>query len=496
MKLRWRIPLLKSTNSQSQRITEIVFSGEQYAQLHVHLFQENGDEQAAYAFVSPSARDDKIRLLAHHIVLLQPGHFASQSGAFLELESSTAAAIAQHAIENQWGLVEIHSHPFANEHVGFSSTDTGYALPRFRWFAAKAHKAFPHVMLVFGQNSVDGLIYDPDIDDMRKIDSITILGSPIRRFHIAQPEARLTDSDYLNRTSRQVQVFGEYGQAKLAKLVVGIVGLGGVGAFVAHQLALLGVREFVLVDADTVESTNLNRFIGASGQDVTDNTPKVRVLERLISQLDPSAKIHTYQEMFPTAETVGALKHVDVIFGCTDTHGSRLLLNEFSLQYMLPYIDIGVGINSDANGQIQEVGGQFRILLPDRFCLQCIRALDPDQAARDLLPAESRVVHQSRGYIPAEDIPAPAVGFLNGTLACLAVGEFLNLITGFQEPSEIIYYFLKGQAMKKVRATRDGDCVACGKTGRFAMGDLEPVLGLHSASLQIEKLPLPSSQSG
>lgn len=486
----------ETKNSQAHRITEVVFSGQQYAELHTHLFQENGDEQAAYAFVSPSARDDKLRLLVHHIVLLQPGHFASQSGAFLELESSTAAAIAQHAIENQWGLVEIHSHPFANEHVGFSSTDTGYALPRFRWFAEKAHKAFPHVMLVFGQNSADGLIYDPNVDDMRKIDSITILDSPIRHFHIAQPETKFTDSEYMSRTSRQVQVFGEYGQAKLANLVIGIVGLGGVGAFVAHQLALLGIREFVLVDADTVESTNLNRFVGASSQDVTDKTPKVRVLERMIRQLDPNAKIHLYKEMFPSSETVDALKHTDVIFGCTDTHGSRLLLNEFSLQYMLPYIDIGVGINSDSNGRIQEAGGQFRILLPDRFCLQCIRALDPDQASRDLLPVESRAVHQSRGYIPAEDIPAPAVGFLNGALACLAVGEFLNLITGFQEPSEIVYYFLNGQAMKKVRAIRDGNCVACGKTGRFAMGDLEPVLGLNNSSLQIERLPLPGTNSG
>lgn len=481
--------MLESRKSQSQRITEVVFSEKQYTQLQAHLFQENGDEQAAYAFVSLSARDDKIRLLAHHILLLQPSHFASQSGAFLELENSTAAAIAQHAIENQWGLVEIHSHPFANEHVGFSSTDTGYALPRFRWFAEKAQKPFPHVMLVFGRNSADGLIYDPDTDDMRKIDSITVLSSPIRHFHIVQPEPKLADSEYLNRISRQVQVFGEHGQAKLAKLVVGVVGLGGVGAFVAHQLALLGVREFVLVDADTVESTNLNRFVGASRQDVIDNTPKVRVIERLIRQLDPSAKIHPYQEMFPTEETVDALKHTDVIFGCTDTHGSRLLLNEFSLQYMLPYIDIGTGINSDENGNIQEAGGQFRVLLPERFCLQCIRALDLDQAARDLLPLESRAVHQSRGYIPMEDIPAPSVGFLNGTLACLAVGEFLNLVTGFQEPAEIVYYFLKGQMMKKVRVTKDEQCVACGKSGRFAMGDLEGVLGLSGKHPSIDSVP-------
>jgi hypothetical protein len=121
--------------------------------------------------------------------------------------------------------------------------------------------------------------------------------------------------------------------------------------------------------------------------------------------------------------------------------------------------------------------------------------VDADQAARDLLPAEMRSVHRARGYIPAEDIPAPSVGFLNGTLACLAVGEFLNLVTGFQEPSDIVYYFLKGQTMKRVRATRDAECVACGKNGRLAAGDLEPVLGLSAIPVWIETVPLPSASS-
>lgn len=468
---------------------DVIFSGEQYNQLQTHLFQENGNEQAAYAFVAPSKKIGKIRLLVHHIVFLQPEHFAEQSGAFLELEGTAGAAIAQHAIENEWGLIEIHSHPFADNHVSFSPTDTGFALPRFRWFAQKAQKVFPHVMLVFGRNSANGLIYDPDIDDMRAINGVTILDAPIRRFPIGGDRVQRDNTAYLKRLSRQVQAFGLEGQSKISDLTVGIVGLGGVGAFVAHQLALLGVRQFVLIDADIVEATNLNRFIGASLQDVADKTPKVRILERLIHQLDSGADVLPLQEMFPTEVTIDALKHVDVLFGCTDTHGSRLLLNDFSLQYMLPYIDIGTGINSDENGDIQEAGGQFRVLLPERFCLQCIRALDLDQAARDLLPLESRAVHQSRGYIPMEDIPAPSVGFLNGTLACIAVGEFLNLVTGFQEPAEIVYYFLKGQTMRKVRATKDEQCVACGKSGRFAMGDLERVLGLSGKHPSIDSVP-------
>lgn len=479
----------------SFQTTEVVFSGAQYSSLHDHLFQPNGDEQAAYAFVSPSLSGTHQRLLVHHIVLLQPDHFAEQNGAFLQLEGSAAEAVAKHAVENQWGLVEIHSHPFADTSVGFSSTDTGYGLPRFRWFAKKVQRSFPHVMLVFGKNSADGLIYDSNSNSMRTVDRITILNSPIRQFEMNQNHTKTFDDGYLKRTSRQIQAFGEHGQAQLARIRVGIVGLGGIGGFVTQQLALLGIRNFVLVDADTVETTNLNRLVGASIHDAVAHIPKVRVLERLIDQLDPNAKVQLFQEMFPTQATVNALKHVDVLFGCTDTHGSRMLINEFALQYMLPYIDIGVGIQSDSDGRIHEAGGQFRVLLPERFCLQCIGALDADQAARDLLPPESRATHQVRGYIPAEDIPAPSVGFLNSALASMAVGEFMNLITGFQDASEIVYYFLKGQTMKKVRAIRKEDCVSCNGTGRFAMGDLERVLGLDVPRLSIDSLPVPGGEA-
>ncbi|MGQ9909214.1 MAG: HesA/MoeB/ThiF family protein [Candidatus Flexifilum sp.] len=477
---------------------EVVFTADQYSRLHTHLFQENEDEQAALAFVSPAASNGRIRLLVHHLVFLMPEHYDEQTGVYLKFTHETEKAIAEHAIEEQWGLIEIHSHPFANDFVNFSSIDLEHALPRFRWFAGQTQeiqKQFHHGMLVFGKNSADGLFYLPDHDRMYPIDRVTILSHPLRHFYIARPEPSLKEGVYVERTTRQVQAFGAYGQAKLADLAVGIVGLGGIGSILAYLLALLGVRKFVLVDDDRIEASNLNRFIGASAQDAANQTPKVRVIERLIKQVDPQAEVVAFQQKFPTSDNVEHLKMVDVLLGCTDSHGSRLLLNAFSVQYLLPYIDIGVGINSDEAGQIQDAGGQFRVLLPERFCLQCIRAIDPDQAGRDLLSQEQKEAHRVRGYIPAEDIPAPAVSFLNTTLASLAAGEFFNLVTGFQAPSEILYYFLKDQAIRKITASRDPDCVACGPTGRFAAGDFELALGLPISALPADELPVPTGHA-
>ena len=76
---------------------------------------------------------------------------------------------------------------------------------------------------------------------------------------------------------RQVRAFGADGQLKLQRLRVAIVGLGGTGSLIAQQLVHLGVRDFILVDPDVIESTNLNRVANAFQDDI--GQPKVKIAE-------------------------------------------------------------------------------------------------------------------------------------------------------------------------------------------------------------------------
>jgi len=477
---------------------EIVFTADQFARLRAHLLQDNQDEQAAYAFVAPAAGGGALRLLVHHSILLTPDNFTTQSDVYLEVKPEIAAQIAQLALEGDYGLIEIHSHPFAADEVHFSETDIEYALPRFRWFAEQmTGHTFHHAMLVLGVNRADALYYDRAADAMVAMDRVVILESPLRELVMvpfvapadgaskavppASPTLPPTDPAYHQRTARQIGAFGATGQARLADIRIGIVGLGGIGSIMAQQLALLGARDFVLVDGDALEVSNLNRFVGATLADAQAGMLKVDAIARLIRALDPHAQVTKIPTAFPTADAITSLKGADVLFGCTDTHGSRLLLNAFSAQYLLPYIDIGVGIftDPDGTGRITEAGGQFRVVMPGSYCLNCIDAIDTAQAARDLLPAEARVQHQARGYIPTEDMPAPSVIFLNATLASLAVGEFLNLVSGYRPPSAILYYFMQTQELRRITAVRNPACVVCGASGRLALGDLESVAGLE-----------------
>src|SRR4030043_2478387 len=92
------------------------------------------------------------------------------------------------------------------------------------------------------------------------------------------------------RFSRQILAFGEEGQKKLAAAKVGIVGLGGMGSQIAQSLAYLGVEDFLTVDDDIVEESNLNRLVGALPVDGREKRLKEDVTERMIMQINPEAR--------------------------------------------------------------------------------------------------------------------------------------------------------------------------------------------------------------
>jgi hypothetical protein len=182
---------------------------------------------------------------------------------------------------------------------------------------------------------------------------------------------------------------------------------------------------------------------------------------------------HQLSALAPRAHS--ALKRVDVLLGATDNHGTRLVVNNrLAVQYLIPYIDVGVGFETERGGRITRAGGWVRVVQPGAWCLHCIDALDLEQAKLDLLGPGERAAARARGYIPAEDIPAPAVIFLNATLASLAVAEFMNLIVGFKPAQPLLLYdLLKGRATPVAVEPRAG-CAACDPEALLALGDLEP----------------------
>src|SRR5258708_34278501 len=86
-----------------------------------------------------------------------------------------------------------------------------------------------------------------------------------------------------------------------ANCVVAIVGLGGGGSHIAQQLAHIGFLSAQLYDGDTAELSNLNRLIGASLDDVQNNTKKGDIARRMMLPVDPGMRIEPFACSCPLA---------------------------------------------------------------------------------------------------------------------------------------------------------------------------------------------------
>src|SRR5207249_6359893 len=109
----------------------------------------------------------------------------------------------------------------------------------------------------------------------------------------------------------------------------------------AEQLVRLGVGRIILVDADRIEASNVSRVFGSVQSDISAKTPKVEAFTRWAAQISPGTRVEAYARSVLESEIAARLREADVIFGCTDNHTSRVLLNQMSYQYLIPYIDMG-----------------------------------------------------------------------------------------------------------------------------------------------------------
>jgi molybdopterin/thiamine biosynthesis adenylyltransferase len=201
---------------------------------------------------------------------------------------------------------------------------------------------------------------------------------------------------------------------------VAVVGLGGGGSHIAQQLSHLGVGEFVLIDPDIVEDTNLNRLVGATQQDVDSGAMKASVAARLIAGVNPGTRVQIETKQWQMCAV--ALRSCDVIFGCVDSIGEPAQLETTARRYLVPYIDIGMDVHMAKEGFF--LGGQVAVSLPGGPCLRCM-GIVTDRA----LEVEAQQYGAAGGR--------PQVVWPNDLLASIAVGFFIRLMSPWYDVQDL-----------------------------------------------------------
>jgi molybdopterin/thiamine biosynthesis adenylyltransferase len=439
---------------------EITLSAEDMAALAIALLSNDAAEQCAVLYASQTRRaDGRVRLLVREIDVPRQDEYAAQSDYEAVLIPHYVARVTKRARRERQSLIFAHSHPGSSP-PEFSRADYEGEehLARFlEW----RNPDNVHAALVMSRGGVEARQLA-----MREKACVIALGE--RRTVLSDPNAASgTSSAAL--FDRQIRAFGEAGQRAIETLRVAIVGLGGTGSIIAQYLAHLGVRRFILVDPDTLEESNLNRVIGSAAPDV--GRPKVDVAADAIFRIAPAAELQRVQGNVVRAQIARTLTEADFLFGCTDSHGSRAVMQQVAYQYLIPCIDMGSTITT-TEGNLTGVFGRVQLLAPGLGCFTCSGLLDSEEVRRDLMsPFERRL----DPYISGERIPAPAVISINGTVSSLALTMFMAVVTGIPSDARYLLYNALKSTLRNVRVTPTNNCYICSRAGALARGDSVPL---------------------
>jgi len=245
------------------------------------------------------------------------------------------------------------------------------------------------------------------------------------------------DDLQLLRYSRHLLLneLGPDAQARFAAAHALVVGTGGLGNPAAQFLASAGIGTITLVDADTVDLTNLQRQILFAMDDV--GTPKVRAAARRIAAINPGIRVVQVAKRVGDAELAELVADADVVLDCTDNFATRHAINRACVAAGKPLVS-GAAIRFD---------GQLAVYDTRDATSPCYHCLF----------GEGDELEETR--CATMGVFAPLVGIVGATQAA----EALKLVAGVGRSlaGRLLLIDALHMEWREVRVPRDPACPVC-----------------------------------
>lgn len=450
----------------------------QHAILRRHLFPRDGREAAAVALCGRHGRKDGERLLVHRIEPIHEDGYTARTREQVSWKTAVLVPLLEEAARRGLGLVKIHSHP--SGFAAFSPADDRADEALFPSVQGWIGDGRPHASAIM---LPDGRVFGrahPAEGGTIPLEHVAVIGDNITIWRSEQGNA----SAVAEAGVRNAQAFGAGTYHALRNLRVAVVGCSGTGSVAVELLARLMVGELVLIDPDLVEAKNLNRILGATQDDV--GRPKVDVLQACVTQMGLGTRVESHAAELSEPSALHAVGGADVVFGCVDSVDGRHLLNRIATFFTLPYFDVGVKLEADGAGGIEQICGSVHYLRPGGSSLRT-RGLYTDEQLRaaNLRRADPELYASelNEKYIAGIDEDRPAVCPVNMLFSARAVLEFLARLHPFRHDENALFAIVtESLAGMFTRTAADGepDAALARCVGR---GDTDPPLGLPLLSM-------------
>ncbi len=454
-------------------------TGTQHAALRAHLFPGDGNEAVAIALCGRRRGDVRHVFTVRRMVMVPHARCSVRTPVRVTWPADVLPPLLQEAAARGMAVVKMHSHPGG---LGsFSEIDDQADADLFSSIDSWLDDGLAHasaVMLpdgtMFGRAVLPGKVFCP-------LELISVAGDDLHFWRPGAAEPTGADEALV----RHRQLFGDGTLRRLQRLVVAIVGCSGTGSIVVEQLARLGVGRLILVDPDRVERKNLNRILNATREDAQQRRFKVHVLKRAVEAMGLSTEVVCFPTNLADPEIVRAVAAADVAFGCMDGAEGRHLLNRLAAFYLLAYFDVGVRLEADGQGGIDQVAGTVHYLQPDGSSLLSRGVYTMDDVQAEALQRTDPREHGQRlkaGYIKGVRVDRPAVISVNMQLASMAVNEFLARLHPYRyDPNRD--FAVHRVSLIQGAAYLEPDGPPCKALARHAgRGDVRPLLDMPALS--------------
>ncbi len=155
-------------------------------------------------------------------------------------------------------------------------------------------------------------------------------------------EALKTDKIY----ERSAMLLGKDKIETLNNKTVAVFGIGGVGSFTVEALARTGVGTLILIDADCVDITNINRQLIATKDTV--GFKKTEVAKNRIKSINENISVITKNEFITNTTDLSFLTDCDYVVDAIDTIAAKLNIISFCKSNDIPVISaMGAGNKTD-----------------------------------------------------------------------------------------------------------------------------------------------------
>jgi sulfur-carrier protein adenylyltransferase/sulfurtransferase len=163
---------------------------------------------------------------------------------------------------------------------------------------------------------------------------------------------------------------GLEGQLKLKNAKVLVVGAGGLGCPVLLYLSAAGVGKIGILDADSVDMSNLQRQVLYKVEDI--GSPKATTAALHLARMNDSIEYEAVKQNLRPENAETFIKNYDIIVDCTDNFTARYLINDYCIKLNKPFV---YGAIHQFEGQVSvfnfkdsesNLGPTYRCLFPEQ----------------------------------------------------------------------------------------------------------------------------------